>query len=34
MVREVEDFLSEEAKAADKKRFPKYLVVRELEEGS
>lgn len=33
MVREVEEFLSQQAKA-DKKRFPKYLVVRVLEEAS
>lgn len=34
MVKEVEDFLSEEFKESNKKHFPKYLVVREPEEGS
>lgn len=33
MVKEVEDFLSEESKASNKKQFPKYLVVREPEEA-
>lgn len=31
MVKEVEDFLSEEYKETNKKQFPKFLVVRQSE---